>query len=231
MGDSPASLVTVIVPVYNEVATVTQLIGRVLDAPFDKELLIVDDGSTDGTAAEVEKLTSDCVILIRQPHNMGKGAAIRAAIPYARGKATIIQDADMEYDPADIPAVVGPILRGEESVVYGCRFTNGFPKGMALPNKAINWLLAHMVGWLYGYSIRDEATCYKAFRTDLLKDVTLTCMRFEFCPEVTAKMLRRGEKIREVPIRYTPRSKKAGKKIGWWDGVIAIWTLIKNRFS
>lgn len=228
-GDS-ATLVTVIVPVYNEVRTVRELIESVLAAPFEKEILVVDDGSTDGTVEEVRKMTSERVILIEQPANLGKGAAIRAAIPYARGKATIIQDADLEYDPKEIPQVVGPILAGEESIVYGCRFSKGFPKGMALPNKIINWLLAAMVRALYGFPLRDEATCYKAFRTDLLQAMELRCMRFEFCPEVTAKALRAGEKIKEVPITYTPRSKVAGKKIGWRDGVLAIWTLLRERF-
>ncbi len=231
--NAPATcrLVTVIVPVYNEEKTVQDLIRRVLDAPFEKELLVVDDGSTDGTAAQVESMGDERVRLICSRSNNGKGAAIREAIPYARGKAIVIQDADLEYDPNEIPQVVGPILAGQESIVYGNRFERGFPKGMALPNRVINWILAKLVYALFGYPLHDEATCYKAFRTDLLQGMELTCRRFEFCPEVTAKALRAGEKIKEVSITYTPRSKKAGKKIRWYDGVAAIWTLIKYRFS
>jgi glycosyltransferase involved in cell wall biosynthesis len=228
-GMSEPPLITVIVPVYNEETTVRDLVRSVREAPFRKEILVVDDGSTDGTAREVEAVGADDLRLLRQDRNLGKGAAIRRAIPEARGEVVIIQDADLEYDPTDIPRVVEGILRGTTNVAYGCRFTNGFPRGMAAPNRAINRILAGMVRVLYGAPLKDEATCYKAFRTDLLKTIPLTCKRFEFCPEVTAKVLRAGERIAEVPIGYTPRTKKAGKKIGWWDGIVAIWTLIKYR--
>lgn len=223
-------LVTVIIPVYNEATTIREVIRRVEAAPFEKEILVVDDGSTDGTGREAEALASDRVRVIRLPRNEGKGAAIRAALPHARGRAVIIQDADLEYDPEDIPGLVEEILKGREAIVYGTRFRQGFPAGMALANRLINRILAGMVSLLYGYPLSDEATCYKAFRTDVLLDMKLTCRRFEFCPEVTAKALRAGHHIAEKPIRYVPRTKTAGKKIRWWDGVIAIWTLIKFRF-
>jgi glycosyltransferase involved in cell wall biosynthesis len=223
-------LVTVIIPVYNEAATIREVIRRVEAAPFEKEILLVDDGSTDGTSGEAEQLASDRVRVIRLARNEGKGVAIRAALPHARGKAVIIQDADLEYDPEDIPALVGDILEGREAVVYGNRFHHGFPPGMAFANRVINRILASMVTILYGHRLSDEATCYKAFRTDVLLNMKLTSRRFEFCPEVTAKALRAGYRIAEKPIRYVPRSKSAGKKIRWWDGVIAIWTLIKFRF-
>jgi dolichol-phosphate mannosyltransferase len=224
-------MVSVIVPAYNEEETVRELLTRLLDAPFDKEIVVVDDGSTDGTVQQVESLGSDRVRLVRRERHVGKGAAIRAGVPLARGQVIIIQDADLEYHPEDIPLVVEDILEGRETVVYGCRFTDGFPPGMAFPNRFINWLLAAMVRGLYGYPLHDEATCYKAFRSDILQRMDLTCKRFEFCPEVTAKVLRAGERIKEVPIRYSPRSRKAGRKIRWWDGVEAIWTLIKYRLK
>ncbi|GMV36931.1 MAG: hypothetical protein AMXMBFR61_14390 [Fimbriimonadales bacterium] len=223
-------LVTVIIPVYNEAATIREVIRRVEAAPFEKEILIVDDGSTDGTSARAEEVASDRVRVIRLEQNAGKGAAIRAALPHVRGRAVIIQDADLEYDPEDIPALVRDILEGRAAAVYGNRFHHGFPAGMAFANRAINRILAAMVTVLYGHRLSDEATCYKAFRTDVLVNMKLTCRRFEFCPEVTAKALRAGHRIAEKPIRYVPRTKSAGKKIRWWDGVIAIWTLIKFRF-
>jgi len=223
-------LVTVIIPVYNEAATIREVVRRVEAAPFEKEILVVDDGSSDGTSAEAEQVASDRIRVIRLARNEGKGAAIRAALPHARGKAIIIQDADLEYDPEDIPALVGDILAGREAIVYGNRFHHGFPRGMALANRAINVILARMVTLLYGHPLSDEATCYKAFRTDVLLSMKLTSRRFEFCPEVTAKALRAGHRIAQKPIRYVPRTKSAGKKIRWWDGVIAIWTLVKFRF-
>jgi dolichol-phosphate mannosyltransferase len=160
----------------------------------------------------------------------GKGAAIRQALPYADGKATIIQDADLEYLPEEIPNVVRPILEGRESVVYGTRFSGGMPSGMALPNRIVNVLLAWAVRLLYFRRITDEATCYKAFRTDLLQSMDLECQRFEFCPEATAKAIRLGERIAEVPITYIPRSKQAGKKIRWTDAPEAFWTLLRHRW-
>jgi len=232
MGNSEAckeALITVIVPVYNERETIQTLLQRLREAPFRKQIIIVDDGSTDGTS---EILSREADILhLRLPQNVGKGAAIRAALPYAQGEVTIIQDADLEYDPAEIPRVVEPILKGETEIAYGCRFTRGLPKEMPLPNKIANLVLAWAVRLLYRYPLRDEATCYKAFRTELLRSLNLKCQRFEFCPEVTAKSLKRGYKIVEVPIeRYRPRTRQQGKKIRWTDGFEALWTLIKYRF-
>jgi glycosyltransferase involved in cell wall biosynthesis len=192
------------------------------------EIIVVDDASTDGTS---EILAADDEIrLIRQPQNGGKGAALRAAIPHATGRVAIVQDADLEYDPGDYGALALPILSGEARVVYGSRFLQGRPKNMAFPNYVCNRLLALAVNLLFGVRITDEATCYKAFDTSLLQEIPLACRRFEFCPEVTAKVLRRGERIREVPIRYTARPMDAGKKIRWWDAVTAFWTLLKYRF-
>jgi glycosyltransferase involved in cell wall biosynthesis len=223
------ALITVIVPVYNERETIQELLRRLREAPFRKQIIVVDDCSNDGTS---EILAQERDILhLRLSQNVGKGAAIRAALPYAEGEVTIIQDADLEYDPDEIPKVVEPILQGETEVAYGCRFTRGLPKAMPLPNKIANLVLAWAVRLLYRYPLRDEATCYKAFRTELLRSLNLRCQRFEFCPEVTAKSLKRGYKIVEVPIeRYRPRTRRQGKKIHWTDGLEALWTLIRYRF-
>jgi dolichol-phosphate mannosyltransferase len=225
-------VLTVLIPAYNEVTTLKETLRRVLEVPIEKEVLIVDDASTDGTRDllknEIEGRYPQ-VRVIYQESNQGKGAAIRAAIPHVRGEYVIIQDADLEYDPADYPELLKPIQEGRASIVYGTRFLNQRPT-MRLPNRIINWLLARMVNILYGSPITDEATCYKLFRTETLRSLPLTCQRFEFCPEVTAKALRRGFQIVEVPIRYQARSIAEGKKIRWTDGVTAIWTLLRYRF-
>ncbi|MDW8290099.1 MAG: glycosyltransferase family 2 protein [Armatimonadota bacterium] len=228
MRDNP--LVSIIIPAYNEADTIVQAIERVRAVPLQKEIIVVDDGSTDETAALLAQQSD--VVVLRHEHNQGKGMAIRTAIAHATGDIIIIQDADLEYDPMDIPRVIAPIAEGKAQVVYGSRFlTTRRPKGMRLPNWLINRLLAAMVRWLYWHPLTDEATCYKAFRADLLKSVPLTCQRFEFCPEVTAKVIRRGVKIVEVPISYEARTTLQGKKIRWWDGVEAIWTLLKWRWK
>jgi dolichol-phosphate mannosyltransferase len=221
--------VTVLVPALNEEATIAEVVERVLALPLRTQLVVVDDGSTDRTG-EILCRYADRITILRNERPTGKGSAIRKALPFAHGTATIIQDADLEYSPEQIPDVVAPILRGDANVAYGTRFLQGMPRGMALPNKIVNRLLAASVRILFGAKITDEATCYKAFRTDLLKSFDLECTRFEFCPEVTAKSLRRGERIIEIPIRYEPRSKEAGKKIRWTDAPDAFWTLFKYRF-
>ena len=161
--------------------------------------------------------------------NQGKGAAIRTALQYATGTFCIVQDGDLEYDPQDYIPILKTFETQQVSVVYGSRFLRGWPP-MRLPNKIVNKLLAVMVRVLYQTPITDEATCYKAFRTDVLQSIPLVCMRFEFCPEVTAKLIRRGYRIAETPISYEARSVAQGKKIRWTDGVEAIWTLLKYRF-
>jgi len=226
--DNP--VVSIIIPAYNEADSIVQAIERVRAVPLQKEIIVVDDGSTDETPALLAQQPD--VVVLRHEHNMGKGMAIRTAIAHATGDIIIIQDADLEYDPMDIPRVIAPIAEGKAQVVYGSRFlTTKRPKGMRLPNWLINRLLAGMVRWLYWHPLTDEATCYKAFRADLLKSVPLTCQRFEFCPEVTAKVIRRGVKILEVPISYEARTTLQGKKIRWWDGIEAIWTLLKWRWK
>ncbi len=221
--------VTIIVPALNEEDTIGEVVERLLAVPLATQVIVVDDGSTDRTP-EVLRQYAGKILVITNPQRGGKGAAIRQALPHATGTATIIQDADLEYLPEEIPKVVQAILEGKESVVYGTRFARGMPEGMALPNRLVNWMLAWSVRLLFLRRITDEATCYKAFRTDLLQSMDLECKRFEFCPEATAKAIRLGNHIREVPITYIPRSKKAGKKIRWTDAPEAFWTLLKYRF-
>ncbi|NUL82475.1 MAG: glycosyltransferase family 2 protein [Armatimonadetes bacterium] len=223
-------LVSVIVPVYNERHTISEVLRRLRDAPFRKEIIVVDDHSDDGTWEILQK-ESD-ISLARHDKNSGKGSAIRTGIAMATGDIVIIQDADLEYDPTEIPEVIRPIVEGRTTVSYGNRFSQGLPKEMPLPNKIANRLLSLAVRILYRYPLQDEATCYKAFEAGTLKQMNLTCTGFEFCPEVTAKSLRQGIRIVEVSLyKYRPRTKKGGKKIRWTDGVQAFWTLIKQRFG
>lgn len=226
----PAPDVTAIVPALNEEDTIGEVVERLLALPLSTQVIVVDDGSTDRTP-EILRGFGAKIVVIRNERRGGKGTAIRSALAKATGKAVIIQDADLEYFPEEIPKLVAPILDGTASVVYGTRFSRGMPRGMALPNKIVNLLLAWSVRALYWRGITDEATCYKAFRRDVLESMHLRCVRFEFCPEATAKALRMGERILEVPIRYEPRSKQAGKKIRWTDAPEAFWTLLKWRFG
>ena len=219
---------SVVIPVYNERDTIEEALRRVRALDCDLELVVVDDASTDGSGEFLEG--EGDLVLIRHPVNQGKGMAIRTALARVTGDVVAIQDADLEYDPRDLLRLMEPIVRQEARVVYGSRFLKGRPP-MALPNYACNRLLAWTANLLYGARLTDEATCYKVFDAALLRSIPLTCRRFEFCPEVTARVLKRGERIVEMPIAYTPRSYDSGKKIRWWDGVVALWTLVKFRFS
>jgi dolichol-phosphate mannosyltransferase len=205
---------------------------RVLAVPVDKEVVVVDDGSRDGTCDVLAALAKTLPIrVVFHPENRGKGAAIRTALAEARGEIVIIQDADLEYDPGEYPKLIAPIVAGETNVVYGSRYLS---KDNPLPLThfkvavlGLNWL----ANALYGTNLTDEATCYKVFRTSLLKAIPLRCERFEFCPEVTAKVAKRGERIVELPISYHFRTRGEGKKIGWKDGIEAFATLLRYRFT
>ena len=221
--------VTVIVPALNEEATIREVVDRLLALPLLLQVVVVDDGSTDKTPQVLDEY-ADRITIVRNTKPGGKGAAIRSGMAHAHGKVVVVQDADLEYAPEEIPRLVQPILDGLYGVVYGTRFSRGMHAGMALPNKLVNVLLRMAVKVLYGRRITDEATCYKAFRRELLLDMELECQRFEFCPEVTAKAIRMGEHIHEEPISYSPRTKEAGKKIRWTDAPEAFWTLLKYRF-
>lgn len=222
--------VTVLVPALNEQDTIAEVLDRLLAVPMDLQIIVIDDGSDDETPSILRRYSNRIEVLTNASRG-GKGNAIRKALPYARGETTIVQDADLEYAPEEIPSLIRPILDGKANVVYGSRFSSGLPSGMALPNKVVNVLLALTVRLLYFRPMTDEATCYKAFRTELLRKMNLQCERFEFCPEVTAKALRLGEPIIELPISYEPRSMAAGKKIRWTDAPVAFWTLFKYRFG
>lgn len=221
---------TVLVPALDEEDTIAEVVNRLLALPLVTEVIVIDDGSRDETPAILRSF-SDRIKVLTNDVRGGKGNAIRQALPFATGKVVVIQDADLEYAPEELPKLIEPILQGSANVVYGSRFTHGLPAGMALPNKIVNRLLAWSVQALYFRRLSDEATCYKAFRTDVLRRMNLECRRFEFCPEVTAKAIRMGETIVEVPISYYPRSKEAGKKIRWTDAPEAFWTLFRHRFG
>jgi glycosyltransferase involved in cell wall biosynthesis len=220
--------VSVIVPVYNEASHLDELLQAIQASPVKKEILVVDDGSTDGTREKLQALPLlDDVTIIFHEKNYGKGAAIRTALAYARGEYILIQDSDLEYDPQDYPALLRPLEEGKANVVYGVRPDR--------PERGLRFflgakLLTLLTNVLYGAGIHDEATCYKVIRHSLLQRIELRCRRFEFCPEVTAKLCRMGEKIAEVPVSYNPRSAVEGKKIRHSDGWLAIWTLIRYRF-
>ncbi len=218
---------SVVIPAFNERNTIREALSRVRALDADVEIVVVDDASTDGTAEILE--AEPGVVLVRHERNQGKGAAIRTALARVTGDVVAIQDADLEYDPQDLLRLMAPIAAGEARVVYGSRFLRGRPP-MRPANYACNRLLAWTTNILYGARITDEATCYKVFDAALLRSIPLTCRRFEFCPEVTAKVRKRGERILELPITYSPRSYDSGKKIRWWDGVEALWTLAKFRF-
>jgi glycosyltransferase involved in cell wall biosynthesis len=226
-----APLLTVIVPVYNEVNTLETILDRVCDSPVDKQIIVVDDGSTDGTAELIKRLADWSPIEVHfHEQNRGKGAAIRTALEHAAGKYTIIQDGDLEYDPEDFPKLLEPLLAGEADVVYGSRYLNreNSFKGRRRFDFGVK-LLNRVVRLLYGVRITDEATCYKVFSTSTLRSMDLQCKRFEFCPEVTAKACRLGLKFTEVAIRYSSRGVSDGKKIRIADGVAALQMLWRSR--
>ena len=228
-------MLSVIVPVYNEARTVGELLRRVASGPYphpDREVIVVDDGSSDGTGAILREFAGWPGFEFRtHPTNRGKGAAVRTGLTVARGRVVIIQDADLEYDPRDYPAVVEPILNGQAVAVYGSRYMT--------PTRAIRWtrfraavvLLNHLVRLLYRQRLTDEATCYKAVRRDVLLSLGLVSDRFELCAELTAKLCRRGVRIAEVPISYHPRGVAEGKKIGWRDALATVAALVRWRFA
>ncbi len=219
---------SVIMPVHNEVHTIGEALRQVQAVDLDKEIIVVDDHSSDGTREILSQIADDDVRVIYHDQNMGKGSAIRTALQYVTGDIIIIQDGDLEYDPADYHKLIEPIVEGRASVVYGSRFL-GEITNMHFLNRIANRILALTASLLFLNWITDEGTCYKVFKAEVLKNLDLKCTGFDFCPEVTAKVRKRGHKIVEVPISYCGRSTDEGKKIRWQDGLTAFLTLIKYR--
>jgi glycosyltransferase involved in cell wall biosynthesis len=223
---------SVIIPVYNEAATLEEIINRVRATGLVDEIIVVDDGSADDSAAILSRLQYSAtpeLQIFHHKQNRGKGAAMRTGLDAVTGNLVLVQDADLEYDPADYAALLKPFDDPAVQAVYGSRNLQRNPKS----SFTFYWggrLLSWIANWLYGSHITDEATGYKVIQTNLLRDMNLETDGFEFCPEVTAKLIQKNVDIHEVPISYYPRSWEEGKKIQWYDGVIAIWTLIKYRY-
>ena len=227
-------LLSIVVPVYNEESTVRSVIERLLEIelPIAREILIINDGSTDGTRAALDGMPemSERVRIFHAPINAGKGRAIRTGFEQARGTIVAIQDADLELDPAQLADLIGPILAHETFVVYGSRFLSGTPAAPWLTIVA-NKVLTGATNLLYGASLTDMETCYKIMRTEVARGLDLQANGFDIEPEITAKVLRRGLLSVERPIRFEPRSRAQGKKIGWRDGVRALEVLVRHRIQ
>jgi glycosyltransferase involved in cell wall biosynthesis len=225
-------VLSIVIPVYNEQDTILGLLEKIHQVKIDKQIIVVNDGSTDNTAAIIAYAACIYPIeVITLEQNSGKGNAIRRALEYVKGDLTIIQDADDEYNPSDYVRLIAPIKSDSARVVYGSRFLN---KNNRIPPKIYiaNKMLALLTNILFHTRLTDEATCYKVFATDVFNQLDLKCQGFDFCPEVTAKILRLGYKIHEVPISYHARTSKQGKKLKYWrDGMQAVWTLIKYRLT
>ena len=220
-------------PVFNEKTTIVEIVERVRDAPYEKEIIIVDDASTDGTREILEQLAeASDVTLLQHEKNRGKGAALRTGICVASGDVTIIQDADLEYDPFDYPKILNPILLGKADVVYGSRFIGGQSHRVFYFWHSVgNKFLTLLSNALTGLNLTDMETCYKAFKTEIIKSVDLKEDRFGFEPEITAKLAQMRLRIYEVGISYSGRTYDEGKKIGWKDGVQAIWCIFKYNLT
>lgn len=225
---------SVIVPVFNERNTVAEIIRRMravtLPVGMELEVVVVDDGSSDGTDKVLGALEDSTVRVINHGGNLGKGAAIRTGLESVRGDLVLVQDADLEYDPEDWPRLIDPIVKGKAQVVYGSRFT-GERKNMFPSHWLGNRFLTLVTNILYRTTLSDMETCYKLFDRRVLEGITIRSQRFEFEPEITAKVLRRGYRIYEVPISYAGREMSEGKKISWRDGIGAIIALVRYRFT
>jgi glycosyltransferase involved in cell wall biosynthesis len=223
--------ISFLVPAYNEAPTIAAVLEAVDALRLDAQIVVVDDGSTDDTAAIAERWAAgrDGFVLLRQP-NRGKGAAIRAAIPHADGDVIVIQDADMEYDPADVPALVDPIMRGAADVVFGSRLSGGRPQRAYMFWHLVgNRLLSLLTNALFNTTLSDMETGYKAFRSDVLRSLDLRQNDFSIEPEITAKVCMRRLRIYQLPISYYGRTYDEGKKITWRDGFKAVWVLLRLR--
>ena len=226
--------ISILIPVFNEVHTIETVIQRVRAATtggLTKALIIVDDASTDGTAEILQRFTGAADIhCYRHPVNRGKGAAIRTALAHATGDILLIQDADLEYDPADYPKLIQPILDGRADVVYGSRFAGGTHRVLLFWHYLANRFLTLLSNMLCNLNLTDMETCYKVFRRECVQDLPLTAERFGIEPELTAKLARRRYRFYETDINYAGRDYSEGKKIGWKDGLAALWFIVRYRF-
>ena len=223
---------SVIVPIFNERNTVVEIMRRMraVDLPIEREFILVDDGSSDGTRQVLAQLGDSTAKVVLHPKNRGKGAAIRTALEHVTGDLVLIQDADLEYDPEDWPKLLAPVFRGKATVVYGSRFT-GERRNMLYVHWLGNRMLSLVTNILYNTTLSDMETGYKLFDARVLDGITIRSDRFDFEPEITAKILRKGIRIYEVPISYTGREFHEGKKITWRDGFAALYALVKFRFA
>jgi len=217
---------SVIIPVYNEVKTILEIIQRVKEAPFEKEIIVVDDYSNDGTASLLKE-NSEGIKTLFHDQNQGKGAAIRTALPQITGDIAIIQDADLEYHPSEYPRLISPILNGVADVVYGSRFQGGTHRVLYFWHSVGNQIITTLSNMLTDLNLSDMETGYKVFRSEVLKKIKIESNRFGFEPEITAKIAKMGCRIYEVPISYWGRDYSEGKKINWKDGLAAIYWIIK----
>lgn len=227
-------LLSIIIPVFNEAETLNEILDRVLrvdfaDMNFTRELIIVDDASTDASWELITRRQSEFAIILRHPQNQGKGAAIRSGLEHVRGDYIVIQDADLEYDPEEIVKLLAPVTKGKADVVYGSRFT-GERRNMFLHHWIGNRFLTGLTNILYGTTLSDMETCYKLFSRKSLSGIKIQSNRFNFEPEITAKILKKKIRIYEIPISYSGREYSEGKKITWRDGFSALWAIVKYRF-
>jgi glycosyltransferase involved in cell wall biosynthesis len=224
-------LLSVVMPVYNEIGTVEEMIRRVLAVPLRTQLIVVDDASTDGTRDLLTRLQKDLgFTLLLQPQNQGKGSALRRGFEAVQGDLVVIQDADLEYSPEEFPQLIELICQGRADVVYGSRFL-GRHRVFLFTHYAGNRLLTLITNVLYNTMLSDMETCYKVMRAEVLRSMRLDSKGFGIEPELTAKIFKRGFRVYEVPITYDGRGYEEGKKITWRDGVVALWVLLKYRFT